>query len=246
MAVIRERMGRMIRLDKYLADGGFGTRREVRQLIRSGRVSVGGRTVKKADLKINETADLVFLDGEAVTSSRWEYYMLNKPAGVVSATEDPKDKTVIDLIGGRKRRDLFPVGRLDKDTEGLLLITNDGELAHRLLSPKKHVDKVYYAEVRGCVAEETRELFAAGIDIGTKDPELTMPAVLEILEKGEVSRVRLTIQEGKYHQVKRMFSALGMEVLYLKRVAMGPLRLDEKLPAGEYRPLTEEELERIR
>ena len=169
--------------------------------------------------------------------------MLNKPAGYVSATTDAKDKTVLDLNIDKKRKDLFPVGRLDKDTEGLLLITNDGELAHRLLAPKKHVDKLYYAKVEGIVTEEDRKAFAEGVDIG--EDEVTRPAVLKILKSAEVSEIHLTIQEGKFHQVKRMFEAVGKKVIYLKRISMGTLYLDENLKLGEYRALTEEELKHL-
>ena len=161
----------------------------------------------------------------------------------MSARSDRREKTVLDLIGSRKRKDLSPVGRLDKDTVGLLLITNDGALAHRLLSPKKHVDKTYYAKVRGTVTEETVKQFAEGIDIGEGQEERTMPARLLVVRQGEISEIRLTIQEGKYHQVKRMFQAAGMEVLYLKRETFGALTLDASLAEGEYRRLTDEELE---
>ena len=167
--------------------------------------------------------------------------MLHKPAGVVSATTDAKDKTVIDLITDKKRKDLFPVGRLDKDTEGLLLITNDGDMAHRLLAPKKHVDKVYYARIDGRVTEEDVLAFQEGISIG--QGEVAKPAKLEILKADEISEIHVTIQEGKFHQVKRMFHTIGKEVLYLKRLSMGSLVLDESLPLGAYRKLTREELE---
>lgn len=167
--------------------------------------------------------------------------MLHKPAGVISATEDSKEKTVLDLIETKKRKDLFPVGRLDKDTEGLLLITNDGELAHRLLSPKKHVEKVYYAKIQGIVTEEDILAFAEGVDI--QEAQLTRPALLKILKAGDISEILLTICEGKFHQVKRMFEAVGKQVLYLKRLEMGPLKLDDTLKPGEYRELTEKEKE---
>lgn len=236
----------MIRLDKYLAEMGVGTRQEVKKYIRQGRVSVDGAVARKGDAKVQEGRQIVTFDQAEIKYEAYEYYMLNKPAGVVSATEDRRDKTVIDLIRSRKRTDLFPVGRLDKDTEGLLLITNDGELAHRLLSPKKRVDKCYYAEVAGCVAKEDAVLFENGVNIGTAGKEeWTMPAKLEILESGARSKVRLTIQEGKFHQVKRMFHAAGKEVVYLKRERMGSLILDEALSPGEYRNLTEEELSRL-
>lgn len=236
----------MIRLDKYLADMGIGTRQEVKKYIRQGRIAVDGETVKKPELKVDEGGQRVTFDGEEVGYVAYEYYMLHKPSGVVSATEDARDKTVLDLIDSKKRKDLFPVGRLDKDTEGLLLITNDGELAHRLLSPKKHVDKCYYAKVAGKVGTEDVETFAEGVNIGTNEKEeWTRPAKLEILKSGDISEIRLTIQEGKFHQVKRMFQAVGKEVVYLKRECMGTLALDETLKCGQYRPLTEEEIQNL-
>ena len=193
----------MIRLDKYLADMGTGTRQEVKKYIRKGLVRVNQETVRTPEMKICEEKDEVFLEGQRIAYASCEYYMLNKPAGVVSATEDKRETTVIDLIRDKKRKDLFPVGRLDKDTEGLLLITNDGQLAHRLLSPKRHVDKTYYAKVSGCVTKEDVLLFARGLDIGTDErEERTMPGELEILRSGSESEILLTIQEGKYHQVK--------------------------------------------
>ena len=233
----------MIRLDKYLADMGVGTRTEVKKLIRQGRVAIDENTVKSPEMKIDINKNQVFVDGKLLTYEEFEYYMLNKPAGYVSATTDLKDKTVLDLIHSKKRKDLFPVGRLDKDTEGLLLITNDGELAHRLLSPRKHVDKVYYARVEGVVSEEDIEAFKNGVDIG--ENEISKPAVLEILKSEEISEIYLTIQEGKFHQVKRMFEAVGKKVVYLKRLSMGTLKLDDNLKLGEYRLLTKEELERL-
>lgn len=236
----------MIRLDKYLADMGCGTRQEVKKLIRSGQVSVDGTVVKKPETKVEQTVQEVCLNGEKVGYESFEYYMLNKPAGVISATEDRSCQTVVDLIKEKKRKDLFPVGRLDKDTEGLLLITNDGELAHRLLSPKKHVDKCYFARVSGKVTENDVRSFENGVNIGSlEQPEITMPGKLEIIISDEISQIRLTIQEGKFHQVKRMFQAVGKEVIYLKRLRMGTLVLDENLSIGEYRPLTKEELEKL-
>ncbi len=237
----------MIRLDKYLADMGTGTRQEVKKYIRKGLVRVNQETVRTPEMKICEEKDEVFLEGQRIAYASCEYYMLNKPAGVVSATEDKRETTVIDLIRDRKRKDLFPVGRLDKDTEGLLLITNDGQLAHRLLSPKRHVDKTYYAKVSGCVTREDVLLFARGLDIGTDErEEWTMPGELEILRSGSESEILLTIQEGKYHQVKRMFQAVGKEVVYLRRERMGALVLDKELKPGEYRPLTKKELENVK
>lgn len=233
----------MIRLDKYLADMGAGTRQEVKKYIRQGRVTVNGLPVKKPEMKVDELCQKVALDETQISYKAYEYYMMNKPKGVVCATCDKRYKTVLDLMGDQKRKDLFPAGRLDKDTEGLLLITNDGALAHRLLSPKKHVDKCYYVTVSGIVTEKDAARFKEGIDIGTsKEREITLPAVLEILESAEMSKVRLTIQEGKFHQVKRMFQALGKEVVYLKRERMGSLFLDPLLNPGEYRSLTEEEI----
>ncbi len=240
----------MIRLDKYLADMGEGTRQEVKKYIRQGRILIDGMPVKKPEYKVDEARQRVTLDGRDIGYSRFEYYMLNKPAGVVSATEDAADRTVVELIASRKRKDLFPVGRLDKDTEGLLLITNDGALAHRLLSPKSHVDKCYYARVQGLVTEEDVKKFLAGVDIGTaKQSERTAPGRLQILDADEssgVSRIRLVIQEGKYHQVKRMFAAVGKKVCYLRRESMGSLVLDAGLKPGEYRKLTDEELRELR
>lgn len=236
----------MIRLDKYLADMGCGTRQEVKKLIRSGQVSVNGAVVKKPETKVEQTVQEVCLNGEKVGYESFEYYMLNKPAGVISATEDRSCQTVVDLIQEKKRKDLFPVGRLDKDTEGLLLITNDGELAHRLLSPKKHVDKCYFARVSGKVTEDDVRSFENGVNIGSlEQPEITMPGKLEIITSDEISQIHLTIQEGKFHQVKRMFRAVGKEVIYLKRLRMGTLVLDKNLSIGEYRPLTKEELEKL-
>ncbi len=229
----------MIRLDKFLADMGYGTRSEVKKEITKGNVKINGLSVRKPETKIDTEKDEVMYREQPAAYEKYEYYMLNKPAGVISATTDKKEKTVLDLIGEKQRKDLFPVGRLDKDTEGLLLITNDGELAHRLLSPKKHVDKVYYVRVQGELAEEDIRRLAEGIDIG--EEKLTLPARLVIRKNGQFSEAEITIQEGKFHQVKRMFHALGKEVVYLKRLSMGTLVLDGNLKPGEYRKLTKEE-----
>ena len=232
----------MIRLDKYLADMGAGTRQEVKRKIRKGLVSVNHKTAGAPDLKIREGEDVVSVEGREIGYAAYEYYMLNKPAGVVSATTDSRDLTVVDLIQEKRRKDLFPVGRLDKDTEGLLLITNDGLLAHRLLSPRCHVDKTYYARIRGAVTQEDVLAFAEGVDIGEDGQvERTMPGILEVLTSNAESEIRLTIQEGKCHQVKRMFLAVGKEVTYLRRERMGTLVLDMDLKPGEYRLLTDEE-----
>jgi len=236
----------MIRLDKFLADRGIGTRQEVKKYMKQGRVAIDGEIVKKPETKVDMDKSRVTFDGKEVSYAEYEYYMLHKPAGVISATEDNHCETVIDLIESKKRKDLFPVGRLDKDTEGLLLITNDGALAHRLLSPKKHVDKCYYAKVQGKVTKEDVEAFSKGVNIGTDEAEeWTMPGELVIVNSGDISEIRLTIQEGKFHQVKRMFQAVGKEVIYLKRERMGTLILDESLKTGEYRELTEEELKNL-
>ena len=235
----------LIRLDKYLADMKAGTRSEVKEYIRKGRVQVDEITVKKPEQKVDIMTQKVFLDGRMISYVTKEYYMLNKPSGVLTATMDKNAKTVLDLMDV-KRKDLFPVGRLDKDTVGLLLITNDGMLAHRLLSPSRHVDKVYEALVCGIVTAEDIAAFAAGIDIGDAKP--CLPAELQVLERQEKegkSRIRLTIREGRFHQVKRMFRAVGKEVLFLKRTGMGGLKLDETLGPGGYRQLTEKELETL-
>lgn len=242
LAVIRSRTMKL-RLDKYLAEMNLGTRSEVKKLITKGQIQVNGAIVKKPELKLDLTSDRVQYQGQEITYVIYEYYMLNKPSGVISATEDKRDTTVIDLIESRQRKDLFPVGRLDKDTEGLLLITNDGALAHRLLSPKKHVDKTYYAKISGEVTKEDIETFEKGVCIG--EEKLTLPAKLVILKSGAESEIELTIQEGRFHQVKRMFQAVGKEVVYLKRLSMGSLSLDPSLKPGEYRKLTKEEMEQL-
>lgn len=233
----------MIRLDKFLADMGAGTRAEVKKYIRQGMVEVDGVIVKSPETKVDIDTQKVLCQGKPIVYEHFVYYMLNKPAGVVSATTDKQDRTVIELIKDKKRKDLFPVGRLDKDTEGLLLITNDGELAHRLLSPKKHVDKVYYAKIQGKVTEEDVSTFANGVSLGCG--EEAKPAKLEILVSDEISEIKLTIQEGKFHQVKRMFEEVHKKVIYLKRLSMGTLQLDEHLKLGEYRLLTKEEIEKL-
>lgn len=237
-------MQKQLRLDKYLSDMGVGTRSEIKAHIRKGRVKVNGILCKSPEMKVDVSSDEILFNDCVVGYHSFLYFMLNKPAGVVSATMDNSSKTVLDLIQDKKRKDLFPVGRLDKDTEGLLLITNDGDLAHRLLSPKKHVDKVYYARIAGKVTELDKEAFLQGVDIG--EEELTMPAKLTIFKSGEESEIELTIQEGKFHQVKRMFEAVGKEVTFLKRLSMGSLVLDPALAPGEYRELTEEELSRLK
>jgi len=233
-------MDKQLRLDKFLADMGVGTRSEVKQYIRKGRIKINDQICKTPEYKLSPQTDAVFFDDRRIEYNKYIYIMLNKPQGVVSASSDGRSKTVIDLLGDKGRKDLFPVGRLDKDTEGLLLITNDGDLAHRLLSPKKHVDKVYYVRVIGRLTDEDIIAFRDGIDIGDEKP--TLPAELSVLASGEVSEAQVCIREGRYHQIKRMFEALGKKVIYLKRLSMGPLILDEDLPCGSFRELTEQEI----
>lgn len=237
-------MKTVVRLDKYMADMGEGTRSAVKEKIRRGYVTVNGQIVKNPDMKVDTHKDEIVCEGKNLSYVHYEYYMLNKPAGVISATEDKRNTTVLDLIDLKKRKDLFPVGRLDKDTEGLLLMTNDGELCHRLLSPKKHVSKIYYAEIEGCVDSGDIHAFAGGLQL---DEEITaLPAKLTILsvqEESNKSEILLEIYEGKFHQVKRMFEAVGKKVVYLKRLTMGPLHLDQRLAPGDYRILKKDELE---
>ncbi len=230
-----------LRIDKYLADMGIGTRSEVKQYIRKKQVQINGSIVTKPEQKVNPETDIIIFQGQKVGYVEMEYYMLYKPQNCVSATTDTTHKTVLDYIHTKKRKDLFPVGRLDIDTEGLLLITNDGKLAHELLSPKKHVDKTYYAKIEGKVTKEDVSYFQHGLDIGEK--ELTKPAALHVITSDDISEIEVTITEGKYHQVRRMFEAVGKKVIYLKRLSMGALQLDETLQPGEYRELTQEERE---
>ena len=228
-----------LRLDKYLADMGVDTRTGLKQRIRQGQVQVNGETVRKADYRVDAERDTVSVQGAAVCYEEFQYFMLNKPQGVVTATRDRTERTVLDLLPKERRKDLSPVGRLDKDTEGLLLITNDGVLSHRLLSPRRHVKKEYYAVIDGRVGSPDQQAFREGLDIGDEIP--TLPAELFILEAGAVSEVIVIIEEGRFHQIKRMFEALDKRVIFLKRLSMGPLKLDEALKPGESRKLTEEE-----
>ncbi len=245
-----------LRLDKFLADAGCGTRSEVKERIRKKQVTVNGAAACKPEMKIDPDRDTVVCDGKPVVYARFHYYMLHKPAGVITATEDGKEETVLSLLKGVPVKNLFPVGRLDRDTEGLLLITDNGPLAHRLLSPKYHVDKTYFVRAAGEVSEADLQRLREGIEIG--EGEVTLPAKAEKIRTCETepsgdgdgkkpeaavcSEVLLTIREGKYHQVKRMFARIGRPVLYLKRLSMGSLHLDENLPAGAFRPLTEAEI----
>lgn len=219
---------------------GVGTRSQVKQFIKKGQIQVNGEIQKRPETKLDIAKDKVSFQGEEISYQEYVYYILHKPAGYVSAVKDNLYPTVLSLIDNPQGFQLFPVGRLDLDTEGLLLITNDGTLAHELLSPKKHVEKTYYARIDGKITEEDQRRFAAGLDIG--DEKDTLPAKLEILKSGEESEITVTITEGRYHQVKRMFEAVGKKVTYLKRLQMGSLKLEETLEPGTYRALTEEEI----
>ena len=235
-----------MRLDKFLVACAVGSRTEVKNFLKAGRVMVNGKKEKSAKLQINEETDEICFDGQKLEYEEFVYYMMNKPQGVISATEDPKHKTVFDLLDDLARsKEVFPVGRLDIDTHGLLLLTNDGQLAHALLSPKRHVDKIYLALVDGIMTQEDVETFAQGIPL--KD-FTCQPAKLELVsidrEKNQ-SLVRVTIAEGKFHQVKRMIAYCGKEVVDLQRLTMGTLTLDEGLKRGEWRRLTKEELEAL-
>lgn len=235
-----------MRLDKYLVACAVGSRTEVKNFLKAGRVMVNGKKEKSAKLQINEETDEICFDGQKLEYEEFVYYMMNKPQGVISATEDPKHKTVLDLLDDLARsKEVFPVGRLDIDTHGLLLLTNDGKLAHALLSPKRHVDKTYLARVDGIMTDEDIETFAQGIPL--KD-FTCQPAKLELVfidrEKNQCL-VRVTIAEGKFHQVKRMVAYCGKEVMDLQRLTMGTLTLDENLKRGEWRRLTKEELEAL-
>ncbi len=237
-----------MRLDKYLANAGYGSRSEVKELVRKGRITVNGIAVKDPGAEIKDF-DEVFVDGKktAGTSSlnRTHWYMLNKPSGLVSANSDNKDKTVIGLFDRERNKNLFTVGRLDKDTEGLLLVSDDGELGHFLLSPSRHVEKTYFVKVSGELKKDAAQLLTQRIEF--KD-FTSQPAKLEIMgiDADGLSEVLLTITEGKFHEVKRLIAAVGGEVVYLKRITFGPLTLDDTLKSGEYRELTDEEIRLLR
>ena len=235
-----------MRLDKFLVACAVGSRTEVKNFLKTGGVTVNGKKEKSAKLQINEDTDEICFDGQKLEYEEFVYYMMNKPQGVISATEDPKHKTVLDLLDDLARsKEVFPVGRLDIDTHGLLLLTNDGKLAHALLSPKRHVDKTYLAQVKGIMTEEDIETFAQGIPL---KGFTCQPAKLELVsvdaEKNQ-SLVRVTIAEGKFHQVKRMVAYCGKEVVDLQRLTMGTLTLDEGLKRGEWRRLTKDELKAL-
>lgn len=236
-----------MRLDRFLANQACGSRSEVKGLIHSGKVMVNEQVIQDENRHIDPVKDRVVCSGRDIIYREFIYLMLHKPAGVVSATEDGRERTVLDLIDPKYRhKNLFPVGRLDKDTEGLLILTNHGALGHQLLAPKRHVPKQYYAKVEGVVSEADQAAFQAGILL--EDGYRTLPAELAIFHSddysgGEFSEVMVVIHEGKYHQIKRMFQALGKQVRYLKRIAMGDLRLDPTLQPGEYRELSDGEIE---
>lgn len=230
------------RLDKILANSGYGTRKEVKAIVKSGRISINGKIIRDSSIHTDPEQDNIIIDGEVIKYKKYIYIMMNKPQGVISATEDDYDRTVIDLLDERSRSfNPAPVGRLDKDTEGLLVLTNDGDLNHDLISPKKHVPKKYYAKIDGEVNEKHVEEFKNGIIL--EDGYRCLPAELSILQSGPKSEITVVLYEGKFHQVKRMFQSIGCTVVYLKRIQMGGLMLDDNLSTGDYRELTEEELE---
>lgn len=234
-----------MRLDKLLANTGHGSRKDVKSLLKKKQVTVNDIVAKNSSVHVDPYEDTIKVRNEIVHYQKFIYLMMNKPKGVISATVDTKEKTVINLLKTDLQRfKAFPVGRLDKDTEGLLLITNDGELAHQLTSPKKDIEKTYYARIQGNVTDEDSVKFADGIQL--EDGYKAKPAKLNILQGGAISEVEVTITEGKYHQVKRMFEAVGKKVAYLKRIRMGELVLDENLKLGTYRELTESELDYLR
>lgn len=230
-----------LRLDKILSHMGYLSRSEVKKACKQGIISVNNKIVKDYGLQVDTSKDEIILNGEKVAYKEFVYIMLNKPDGYLSATYDKKDKIVLDLIDKKYLAfEPFPVGRLDKDTEGLLVLTNDGKLSHRILSPKKHIPKTYYAKIKGKVDEFDIKEFEKGVTLD--DGYVTMPSTLKILKSDEISEIELTIHEGKFHQVKRMFESVGKKVIYLKRISMGKLELDKNLALGEYRELTEEEV----
>lgn len=229
-----------MRIDKFLANSGVGTRSEVKKILKSRKVRINGKTVLSGSVQVDENIDVVEIDNVVLNYRNNVYIMLNKPKGVISATEDKFHKTVIDLLENNYRTfDLFPVGRLDIDTEGLLLLTNDGNLAHDLLSPKKHVYKTYYVETKNDIKSEDILLVEKGLKVSEN---FTAKSGKLVIDKNDNKKGFISIREGKFHQVKKMFHTLGNEVLYLKRVSMGKLNLDETLKQGEYRELTKEEI----
>ncbi len=229
------------RIDKIISNMGYGSRKDVKQIIKEGRIMVNDSIVTDNKIKVNPYENNIYIDGEEINYREYIYIMMNKPQGLVSSTDDPSSKTVIDLLDKRYLiYEPFPVGRLDKDTEGLLLISNDGKLAHEILAPKNKVNKKYYVEVDGYIEDKHIEVFKKGVILD--DGYNTLPSNLEIISSGVISKVYLTIQEGKFHQVKRMFESISMKVIYLKRVSMGELVLDNGLDLGEYRELSKNEI----
>ena len=241
-----------MRLDKFLGEQNIGTRKQIKEYIKNGRCQVNGEVAVKSDMHIDEEKDVISFDGEELLYSKFHYFMLYKPAGVVSATRDGRNETVLDLLAGENVKDLSPCGRLDIDTEGLILLTDDGELIHRLLSPKKHVDKVYEVHLSHALNETNINKLEQGVDIGDRNDDgsvhYTLPAKVEVMEDDEMGRpvIHLIIREGRFHQVKRMLEAVGNEVLFLKRLSMGSLILDPQLMPGDYRPLTQDEIDRLK
>ncbi|MCT4592995.1 MAG: rRNA pseudouridine synthase [Anaeromicrobium sp.] len=230
------------RIDKVLSSIGYGTRKEIKEYLKRGYITVNGEVIKQGKTHVNPYEDVIKVNDEEINYREFVYIMLNKPGGVISATYDNLHETVVDLLEDEFRVfEPFPVGRLDKDTEGLLIITNDGKLSHEVLSPKKHVPKTYYAHIDGYVRDEHVKKFKEGVYID--EDYKTLPADLRVLETGDTSKIEVTIYEGKFHQVKRMFKAIGMEVVYLKRIQMGRLKIDETLELGQYREITKEEIE---
>ena len=237
-------MGKKMRVDKLLSNVGVASRAELKKYCKQGLISVNGKVINNPGVQVDSESDDVRFNGEKIVYREFVYIMLNKPDGYISATFDKYDPIVLDLIDQSYLVfEPFPVGRLDKDTEGLLVLTNDGQLAHRVLSPKKHVPKTYYAKIQGKVTEEDILAFEKGVILD--DGYETMPSQLKILKSDDMSEIELTIHEGKFHQVKRMFESVGKKVVYLKRLSMGKLKLDESLKLGEYRELTEEEVKLI-
>ncbi|NJJ34357.1 rRNA pseudouridine synthase [Clostridioides difficile] len=237
-------MAKKQRIDKILSNLGYGSRSEIKKYCKQGSVVVNGSEVSNPGTQVDTENDEILFNGEEVIYREYIYLMMNKPDGYISATTDKYDPTILDLIDlSYLAFEPFPVGRLDKDTEGLLVLTNDGKLSHRVLSPKKHVPKTYYAKIDGVVTEEDVEAFLEGVVLD--DGYKTMPSQLNILKSDDESEIELTIHEGKFHQVKRMFESVGKKVVYLKRLSMGNLKLDESLELGEYRELTDEEVKMI-
>lgn len=231
-----------MRLDKLLAHTGYGTRKEVKQIITNGWVDINGQTVKKVGFQVDIENDVVTVDGQVVQYQKYHYYIMNKPEGIISATEDHYHETVIDWLGpDYAHLDLFPVGRLDIDTTGLLLLTNNGQLAHQLLSPKREVPKRYFVVVNGIVEEKDIDKFAKGLDLGDFVTQPSQLTILNVDEAKNQSRIEVVIHEGKFHQVKRMCEKINCEVIQLQRLSMGPLILPDDLPIGEFRPLNEDE-----